>query len=56
MPIKPLVIVLTVLSAVVLLGQRWPEGAPPFARTVNIVFLLRSLSCSSLPCSTGSSA
>jgi hypothetical protein len=32
-------IVLLVLNAVVLLGQLWPEGAPPFARTVNIGFL-----------------
>ncbi|HRD53668.1 MAG TPA: hypothetical protein PKY96_13570 [Flavobacteriales bacterium] len=34
-----LIIVLLVLNAVVLLGQLWPAGAPPFARTVNIVFL-----------------
>ena len=27
------------LNVVVLLGQVWPEGAPPFARSVNIVFL-----------------
>jgi hypothetical protein len=25
---------------IVLLGQLCPEGAPPFARTVNIVFLV----------------
>lgn len=31
------------LNAVVLLGQLWPEGAPPFARIVNIVFLLAVL-------------
>jgi len=31
-----------VLNAVVLLGQVWPEGAPPFARIVNIVFLVLS--------------
>jgi hypothetical protein len=35
-----LLIVLLVLNAVVLLGQLWPEGAPPFARTVNIIFLV----------------
>jgi hypothetical protein len=31
------------LNAVVLLGQLWPEGAPPFARGVNILFLVLSL-------------
>jgi len=36
-------IVLVVLNAVVLLGQLWPEGAPPFARVVNIAFLVASL-------------
>jgi len=35
--------VLILLNLVVLLGQLWPEGAPPFARTVNIVFLVASL-------------
>jgi hypothetical protein len=34
---------LVVLNAVVLLGQLWPQGAPPFARGVNIVFLVLSL-------------
>ncbi len=36
-------IVLVVLNCIVLLGQLWPEGAPPFARAVNILFLLLSL-------------
>ena len=40
---KPVLIMLVVLNAVVLLGQLWPEGAPPFARLVNIVFLVLSL-------------
>ena len=40
---RPLLIVLIVLNAVVLLGQTWPEGAPPFARWVNIAFLVLSL-------------
>ncbi|MFT7619504.1 MAG: hypothetical protein ACI97A_003160 [Planctomycetota bacterium] len=40
---KPYVIVLLVLNVIVLLGQIWPEGAPPFARTVNILFLVGSL-------------
>lgn len=35
--------VLVVLNAVVLLGQVWPAGAPPFARVVNIGFLVASL-------------
>lgn len=40
---KIAVIILIVLNAIVLLGQLWPEGAPPFARTVNITFLALSL-------------
>lgn len=36
-------IILVALNAIVLIGQIWPEGAPPFARTVNIVFLILSL-------------
>ena len=40
---KSLLLVLIVLNVVVLLGQIWPEGAPPFARTVNIAFLVASL-------------
>lgn len=32
-------IVMVVLNLIVLLGQVWPEGAPPFAKTVNIAFL-----------------
>lgn len=40
---KPLLAVLILLNAVVLLGQLWPAGAPPFARAVNILFLLLSL-------------
>jgi hypothetical protein len=44
MPIpRPLLWLLVVLNSVVLLGQLWPEGAPPFARAVNILFLLLSL-------------
>ena len=40
---RPILIVLLTLNAIVLLGQLWPEGAPPFARVVNIVFPLGSL-------------
>lgn len=35
--------VLVVLNGVVLLGQLWPEGAPPFACAVNIAFLAGNL-------------
>ena len=38
-----LIALLVVLNAVVLLGQLWPEGAPPFARTVNIAFVAINL-------------
>lgn len=31
-------ITLFALGALVLLGQLWPAGAPPFARSVNILF------------------
>ncbi|MES2702061.1 MAG: hypothetical protein V4649_05450 [Bacteroidota bacterium] len=40
---KPILIILIILNTVVLLGQLWPEGAPPFARVVNIIFLVASL-------------
>jgi hypothetical protein len=40
---RPFLVLLVVLNCVVLLGQLWPEGAPPFARTVNIAFLALSL-------------
>lgn len=39
---KGVIILLLVLNAVVLLGQVYPEGVPPFARVVNIVFLVLS--------------
>lgn len=34
---------LIALNLLVLLGQLWPDGAPPFARIMNILFLLGSL-------------
>ena len=34
---------LLLLNAIVLLGQLWPAGAPPFARTANIVCLVCNL-------------
>ncbi|MCB9231030.1 MAG: hypothetical protein H6581_05185 [Bacteroidia bacterium] len=40
---KIMLIVLIVLNLMVLLGQIWPEGAPPFAPVVNIVFLVSTL-------------
>lgn len=42
-PSRMLLVVLIALNCVVLLGQLWPEGAPPFARAVNIVFLIGTL-------------
>ena len=36
---RPLLVILLLVNAVVLMGQLWPEGAPPFARIVNIAFL-----------------
>ena len=39
---KGILFVLVILNTIVLLGQVWPEGAPPFARTVNITFLVLS--------------
>ena len=40
---RALLAALLLLNCVVLLGQIWPEGAPPFARAVNIAFLAGSL-------------
>jgi hypothetical protein len=40
---RPLLWLLLLLNAIVLLGQIWPEGAPPFARAVNIAFLAVTL-------------
>lgn len=36
---KYFITVLLILNGIVLLGQIWPEGAPPFARVINIVVL-----------------
>ena len=40
---RALLAILVVLNAICLLGQLWPAGAPPFARWVNIIFLVLSL-------------
>jgi len=40
---KTILIILILLNTVVLMGQIYPEGAPPFAGIVNIVFLIFSL-------------
>lgn len=40
---RKLLLILLLLNVVVLLGQLWPAGAPPFARIVNIIFLVGSL-------------
>ena len=42
-PPRLVILVLLILNAIVLLGQVWPAGVPPFARTVNIAFLAASL-------------
>jgi hypothetical protein len=36
---KVLLVVLVLANVVVLLGQLWPEHAPPFAHTVNVATL-----------------
>ena len=36
---KSMVIILIVFNTILLLGQLWPAGAPPFARYVNILTL-----------------
>ncbi|MEI6816613.1 MAG: hypothetical protein WCL14_08380 [Bacteroidota bacterium] len=40
---KAILIILLVLNSMVLMGQLWPEGVPPFARSINIIFLSVSL-------------
>lgn len=40
---KTLWIVLLLANAMVLLGQLWPDGAPPFAHTANVVTLAANL-------------
>ena len=35
--------VMIILNVVVLMGQIWPQAAPPFARSVNVIFLVLSL-------------
>lgn len=40
---RALLLLLLALNVLVLLGQVWPAGAPPFARAVNIAFLVLSL-------------
>lgn len=37
---KILYLVLLIANTIVLLGQVWPEGAPSFAHTVNVVTLI----------------
>lgn len=38
-----LLILLVIMNLMVLLEQFWQEGVPPFARIVNILFLVLSL-------------
>jgi len=40
---KLVLIVLLVFNAIVLMGQLWPEGTPPFARVVNVATLAGNL-------------
>lgn len=40
---KIFLIIVIILNLMVLLGQLWPEGAPPFARAINIITLLLNL-------------
>jgi len=40
---KVITLILILLNIMVLFGQIWPEGAPPFAKIVNITFLVGSL-------------
>jgi hypothetical protein len=37
---RALIVVLLILNAIVLIGQVWPAGAPPFARAVNVATLI----------------
>ncbi len=40
---KVLFTILLLANAMVLLGQLWPEGAPPFAHTANVATLAANL-------------
>jgi hypothetical protein len=40
---KFFLIILIALNSIVLLGQVWPQGAPPFASYVNITALILNL-------------
>ena len=39
----PFILALIVLNSIVLLGQIMPEGAPPFAKIVNILTLILNI-------------
>lgn len=43
MKYKIIISILLILNIVVLMGQLLPEAAPPFAVTVNIIFLILNL-------------
>lgn len=40
---KLILVLLLILNSIVLLGQLWPAGAPPFARTANIVTMILNI-------------
>jgi hypothetical protein len=41
--LKAFIIILALLNLIVLLGQLWPEGSPPFATAVNVIVLCLNL-------------
>lgn len=43
MNLRTILIILMLLNSILLAGQVWPEGAPPFARLVNILTLILNL-------------
>lgn len=43
MKTTPFLIALLILNTMVLMGQIWPEGAPPFASIINIITLFLDL-------------
>lgn len=36
---RTFILILLVLNIIVLIGQLWPEGVPPFANVVNMITL-----------------
>jgi hypothetical protein len=40
---RTVVVILLIANVLVLLGQIWPEGAPPFAHTVHLATLAANI-------------